>query len=300
MVEEQEITIQEERQQAHADFAAGYNKARGIESPTKAEATTGGDESTDGTTVGDDNTAQAENLVADKVADAVEEVAIFAGLTEAQVKAKFDRLETLEGTSQKLAGQVGAMKDMIHQLKNAQKQQPQAIAKLERLSAAYPELAEILHEDLKGFVPQFDPDADRIDPEKLVEERVSKAVSDFGMSYFESQHPDWKERVASEDYDAWRATLSPEEFQKTQTSNDLFYASKKMSEFKSWCEDYRKQQEKQQGEAQAAERLKQEQKRRLAAAAQPSGLAPVTQSALSEEEAFMQARRSKPSLRSAN
>lgn len=281
MAEEQEKEVQEGQKQSNADFAAGYNKVRGIESPAKAEAATGGEESTDGTIAGEDN-IQTENLATEKVETPVEETAIFAGLTEAQIKAKFDRLETLEGTSQKLAGQVGAMKDMIHQLKNAQKQQPQAVAKLERLSAAYPELAEILHEDLKGIVPTA------VDPEKLVEERVSKAVSDFGMSYFESQHPDWRESVASEEYDAWRATLSPEEFQKTQTSNDLFYASRKLSEFKSWREDHRKQKEQQQGDAnEVAERLKQEQKQRLKAAAvtQKSGVAP-TSGTLSSSESF--------------
>jgi len=267
-----------------------------------------GEEPADGTTKSEDETVlQPEEPVVttETVVEVEEEKPVLAGLTESQIRAKLDRLETLEGTSQKLSGQIGAMKEMIHQLKSAQKQQlqqqpPQVVAKLERLRAqGYDEFANSLEEDLKGFVSQ----TNQVDPKKIeeqVEERVSKAVSDFATKFFESQHPDWRESVASKEYDAWRETLTPEEFQETETSHDLFYAAKKLSEFKSWREGHRKQQEKQQGEAQVAERLKQEQKRRLAAAAQPSGLAPVTQSALSEEEAFMQARRSKPSLRSAN
>lgn len=230
-----------------------------------------------------------------EVPEVVEEQPVLVGMTESQLKAKFEEIDKLrqelERNAGKVNGKFGELTKTLNRLQELKRQQeaeqPQVVAKLERLRAqGYDELASSLEEDLKGFAPQ----ASRVDPEKIaeqVEARVSKAVSDFGMNFFESQHPDWKESIASEDYDAWRATLSPEEFQKTETSNDLFYASGKLHEFKSWREDYRKQKEKQQADAQAADRITREKKQRLEAAVIPQGRGVNTRrKAVSEEEAF--------------
>jgi len=80
---------------------------------------------------------------------------LFAGLTEEQIGAALARSGSMQTTVDKMAGRIGQLMQQIEALRasppTTQQAQKALDLKLEKLSGAFPELANLLREDLKDF-----------------------------------------------------------------------------------------------------------------------------------------------------
>ena len=263
MSEQQQELSLEEKQEAQSAFAAGYPKVRGEEPPTDEPARV---EQAAEATAEEQKNAEAKQ-------EPEPETPIYEGLTPSQLKAKLEEIDQLKQENRKAFGKVGELNSRLQQFNERLEkfqQQPEAQrtpAKLKRLSEEFPDLAEALSEDLAGVTQGRN--AEEVD--RLVDARVATVKDDMEMKLFTFRHPDWNEIRASDELEAWEATLPPEEAQAMRNSRDATALSKWLDTFKTWREDHRKQQ----AEAQAAEQRKAEKRQRIeAAATTTNGAAP--------------------------
>lgn len=167
----------------------------------------------------------------------VPEPKLFAGYTEEQIKEMAATVESLKQREQKLFGSMGAMKQSIDALRNQPK--PAATVawsadKLKRLSAEYPELANLLSQDLGDMATSGNPQQ----IEQLVEQRIQTSLDKASQAYeaklLTLQHRDWKQIVAAEDFVGWKETLPAEEKAELDASWDAALIGEKISQFKEW------------------------------------------------------------------
>jgi hypothetical protein len=172
---------------------------------------------------------------------------LIAGLTEEQVKTALARNATLQSTVDKLGGRLGSLMQQVEQLKSAPKSQADRMvfdAKLEKLGAAFPELAELLREDLKSVAaapvetaapaaPAFtQEDVDRILSEKL---QVFQQQQEVAMETraLGAVHPDWQDVIRTSNFALWRDNVIQDGAELMQSENAA-YISRKLTEFKDW------------------------------------------------------------------
>lgn len=204
----------------------------------------------------------------------VPEPKLFAGYTEAQIKDMAATVEALKQREQKLFGSMGAMKQSIDALRN--QPQPATVQwsadKLKRLSAEYPELANLLSQDLGEMATSGNPQQ----IEQLVEQRIQTSLDKANQAYeaklLTLQHRDWKQVVAAEDFVGWKETLPAEEREQLDVSWDATFIGEKISQFKEWKSK--------------TVQTKQTNQRRLEAAITPKGTT-GTKPAPTEMDAFM-------------
>lgn len=190
----------------------------------------------------------------------VPEVAkLFGKYTEAEVLAlleKVGEVDKLKEREAKVFGTLGSYKQQLDQLRS----QPAAKkfdAKLDRMSAEYPEMAEALREDLVGLQgSSFDPEA----VERIVTERLEAASKVNETKLLSVMHPDWKTIPSSNEFTQWRGTLSPQELQIVDESWDALSVGNSLSTFKAW-----------KSQATQAAQAKQSRQNRLEAAVTPKG-----------------------------
>jgi len=198
------------------------------------------------------------------------------GYTEDQFKALFEKaqeVDRLKEREAKIFGTLGSLKQAIE----ARREQPTATAKftkesLKRLYAEYPEMAEMLSQDLSEIsIPQsaFDPTA--------VESIVSKQVDQVGKTYetklLTVMHPDWRNVVQTPEFDGWKETLAPKDREVLENGWDAISIGERITAFKEW-------------KSKAAQKTVSNQ-RRLEAAVTPrttARSAPV----MTEDDAFLQ------------
>lgn len=167
----------------------------------------------------------------------VPEPKLFAGYTEEQIKEMAATVEALKQREQKLFGSMGAMKQSIDALRNQPQQTPVvrfSPDKFKRLSAEYPELANLLSQDLGEMSTSGDPQQ----IEQLVEQRIQTSLDKANQAYeaklLTLQHRDWKQVVAAEDFVGWKESLPAEEKEQLDTSWDATFIGEKISQFKEW------------------------------------------------------------------
>lgn len=136
---------------------------------------------------------------------------LFAGYTEDEIRsvfAKVQEVDKLKEREAKVFGTLGSLKQTI----DALRQQPQATAfskdRLKRLSAEFPEMAEMLAEDLSGvsLAGNFDSGA----MERVIDERLDRTSKQYETKLLSVMHPDWKQVVSTNEFTEWKSSLPDE------------------------------------------------------------------------------------------
>jgi hypothetical protein len=171
-----------------------------------------------------------------------------AGLTEEQITTALARVSQQQATIDKLGGRIGHLIQQVEQLKST----PRTVAeqrsfdlKLTRLTENFPELAEILREDLKDMGPGEAPaaaaagptftaeDVDKIVTEKLnaFQHQQERAME---VKVLGSAHPDWEQVIKTPQFAIWRDNVIADGKELMESENAAFI-SRKLTEFKDWA-----------------------------------------------------------------
>lgn len=172
--------------------------------------------------------------------------AVLAGLTEEQITQALARVSQQQMTIDKLGGRIGQLMQQVEKLKD----QPRTAAeqrsfdlKLEKLGQTFPELAEILREDLKSIsvAPVAEQpaqqtftaeDVDRIVSEKLGTFKVQQERA-LEVKVLGSVHPDWEQVIRTPQFALWRDNVIADGKELMESENAA-YISRKLTEFKDW------------------------------------------------------------------
>lgn len=276
----EEVSTEELQQQEADAFEAGFAEASGAEVVPPAEP------------------KPAEAPVVEQTSEPEqEEVIPEFGLTPSAIRArlaKVDEVDQLRQEMQQLTmhrdrqyGVIGEMKQRMQQLQEMKPAQPSVhltAGNLKRLQGEYPELAELLAQDLSeavslgGAAPSVGMDSQQI--EQMLAQRtaeVERRAQDGTMKQVQElllarDHPDWKAVAASSDFSLWKANLDPRERTMLDSSWDSGVISSAISAFKGWRDKQ-------------TERVSSK-KQRLERAIQPNGVYANSDTA-GEADAFM-------------
>lgn len=244
--QQDEVLTEEQLQQDAHDEEAGFAESFGQKSPAAAE----GDDDQGGEQLNADE-SEAGDLVEGEVVEQGDQLE--AGQeqeteTEDQARerlaALLDSLPKLnergdlnEQQIRQLNGKIGEINRTIKSLQ--QQGQPVKIEKesFKRLSAEFPEIAEILAEDLSGLSLGG---SQQVDVEGIVQQRLTEATDSISLTTDQKiearvlsiAHRDWKTVVQSDEFKKWATTLPQEEQQTLAQSWDADYLSDKLTEFK--------------------------------------------------------------------
>ncbi len=231
-----------------AAFAASFSETRG-EEPTKTDAEPAPAEEPVAEGVGGVEAPATPETPADPV---VETPKLFAGLTEEQLQAALARSGSLQGTVDKMAGRIGQLMQQIDSLRTnpptTQQAQKALDLKLEKLSGAFPELANLLREDLAGLqggggeLPVTAPAGitqEQFDTALASRLQATQATltEQMEVKVLTIVHPDWNKVIRTNEFALWRDNvLGPEEGKKLMFSEDSSFISQRLTEFKKWRE----------------------------------------------------------------
>lgn len=208
-----------------------------------------------------------------------QEPQLIAGFTEEQIRdaiAKAAEIDKLREQLPRVFGTLGSMKQSLDQLRN----QPRASAQVQiskdkfaRLSKEFPEMAELIAQDLSealGSVsgPSVDPQEIRSELEKVKTELKQESEAKL----LTVMHKDWRDVVKSQDFAQWTQTLPEEDRNELGNSWDATFIGDKLTEFKAWKD-----------KTVASQQVKQ---KRLEAAITPKGGAAMS-STQTEMDAFL-------------
>lgn len=224
--------------------------------------------------------------------------AVIAGLTEEQVAAALARVSQQQSTIDKLGGRLGALMQQVEKLK----EQPRTAAeqrsfdlKLERLQESFPELAEMLREDLKGFTGTPGPAGEQQQVQTFTAEDVDKIVTSklqtfqrqqeigFEVRALGAAHPDWQDVIKTPQFALWRDNVIADGNELMSSENAQFI-SRKLTEFKDWVKSTTSPTH-QQAPAPAPRQTN----TRLANAVLPKGVTTPVVGPVTEEDAFASA-----------
>lgn len=256
MSNENELTVADTPEAAAAEdaaFAAAFNETRG-------ESAAAG-ETLPAEPVADEPAAEAvgegeaEVPAEETPATEAEPAKLFAGLTEEQLQAALARSGSLQTTVDKMAGRIGQLMQQIEGLRatppTTQAAQQALDLKLEKLSAAFPELASMLREDLAGLQggvagqPALAPAA----PAGITQEQLDAALAErlnqaqasmqekMEVKVLSVLHPDWLTVIKSPQFALWRDNvLGPVTGKQLMESEDSAFISQHLTQFKNWRE----------------------------------------------------------------
>ena len=261
-----------------AGFAASFEAARDDESPANEKQEAVEQEADDAGTEPQGEAAATEAQQNDMPV---------AGVTEAQLTAMLAKLPKIDEIGEmttsevrKLHGKIGELNRTLQELQKTgagnKATVKLAATHFKRLSEEFPEIAEILAEDLNeaGFAGGSDDQA-RLEP--LVNERVlqvqEQMQKDMQMNLLKIQHRDYLDVVKGDDFKVWMQTIPVEDQKQINDTWDAMYLGEKISEFKAWRD------KRNEGSLSRRERLQR--------AITPKGLQQkAQQAALSEEDGF--------------
>lgn len=228
---------------------------------------------------------------------------VLAGLTEDQVAQALARVSQQQTTIDKLGGRLGQLMQTVEGLKT----QPRTVAdqrsfdlKLEKLGEAFPELAEMLREDLKGFVGGPAQASDQPAVQTFTADDVNKIVTEKLTTFQQQQerglevrmlstaHPEWQKTIQTPQFALWRDNVI-EDGKDLMESESAAFISLRLTQFKDWV--------KATSVAPAPQPTRQSNaQQRLANAVLPRGQDQgTTPGAVTEEDAFMAAFKSERS-----
>ena len=181
----------------------------------------------------------------------VETPKLFAGLTEEQLQVALARSGTLQGTVDKMAGRIGQLMQQIEALRKTppttQQAQQALDLKLEKLSAAFPELASMLREDLQGLQTPAAAPLVPAPPAGITQEQLDAILAErlnatnetmreqIEVKVLSIQHPDWLTIIKTPQFQLWRDNvLGAEKGQALMQSEDSVFISQNLNDFKAW------------------------------------------------------------------
>ena len=176
---------------------------------------------------------------------------LIAGLTEEQVAAALARSGTLQTTVDKMAGRIGQLMQQLEQLKTnpptTQQAQKALDIKLEKLSAAFPELAAILKEDLAGLSGGVSAPVAEAPPPGLTQAQLDEILnarlatnSNQTKEMIETRvlsviHPDWMQVIREPSFALFRDNVLPAGVgAQLMESEDAGFIAGKLTEYKAW------------------------------------------------------------------
>lgn len=229
--------------EADAAFEQGFDSARGIEAEPEPE------------------TPRIAGYTEDELRELLEDAKEVRKLREREAK---------------VFGTLGSLKQAVDQLRQQAPAAPAAVAitgQLKRLSAEYPEMAEMLTEDLKEALGSGAAQVDTTSVERVVIDRMEQDRREQKQEMLSLVHPDWREIAASNDFEQWKVGLPPDELHIVETSWDTASVSRVLTKFKQWRE--------------SATQSKQTRQARLEAAVAPKSNRAMPTGGATDEDAFV-------------
>jgi hypothetical protein len=161
------------------------------------------------------------------------------GFTEDQFKELFAKAQEVDRLKEREAKVFGTLGSLKQTLDNLRQQQPQATAKvtkesLKRLSAEFPEMAEMLADDLSGLSVQSGSGVDSDVVERVVNERMDRASKEYETKLLTVMHRDWKQVVQTPEFTQWKETLPAEQRDVLENGWDAVSIGEGISAFKEW------------------------------------------------------------------
>jgi len=229
-----------------AAFAKGFEEARGIEPEPVGLG--------EGETV---NEEVAEPVVPPAGETPPEPVVppvtgrLIAGLTEEQLGAALARNATLQGSVDKMAGRIGQLMQQIEALRatppTTAAAQVALDLKLEKLSGSFPELANLLREDLQGLQGAQAASPAPAAPAGITQEQIDAMFAErlgnttnvlnetMERKVLTIMHPDWLDVIKTPQFALYRDNVLPAGEGKTlMESEDSVFISKGLTAFKEW------------------------------------------------------------------
>ena len=196
-----------------------------------------------------------------------------------------------------MAGRLGSLMQQIESLKanppTTQVAQQALDLKLEKLSAQFPELANLLREDLSTLQQAQAASPAPAAPSGLTQEQFDAALNarlagateqlseQMEAKILTIQHPDWLEIIKTPQFALFRDNvLPPGVGQQLMSSSDSTFISAKLTEFKEW-------RAKSQAPAPAKPAIPPARQSRLAQAVIPNGDRSAPKAPQTEEDAFI-------------
>lgn len=272
-----EQTAEQLQQNEQAAFEAGYSQASGEEQPPVAEAPVESEPVQEEAEVAEGTTAEEDEIAGLPVSKVREYLADVAEMKR--------QLAESEQHRDRLYGSLGSLKQQLQELASKPVQANAGGVKLtantfKRLSGEYPELANLLVEDLSDtvFEPGVQPPAfDVAQLEPMLTQRDAALADSISRKYearlLALAHPDWKATATSTEFKLWKDMQDPEVRQTLETSWDSQVLGEGLQAFKDW---------RAQQQAKTVSK-----KQRLERAIQPSGV-PATSDTATEYDAFLQ------------
>lgn len=176
---------------------------------------------------------------------------LIGGLTEEQLTAALARNASLQGTVDKMAGRMGQLMQQIEALRatppTTQAAQVALDLKLEKLSGSFPELANLLREDLQGLQSAQAATPALAAPAGITQEQIdamfaermgtttAKLTEQMEVKILSIQHPDWLQVIQTPQFAVYRDNVLPAGVGKQlMESEDSAFISAKLTEFKAW------------------------------------------------------------------
>lgn len=168
-----------------------------------------------------------------------EPVKLIAGYTEDQLRdllSKASEVDRLKASEAKLFGTLGSMKQAIDAMRT---QQPTATAqfskeRFKRLHAEFPEMAEMLAEDLSGISLPQQAGLDISAVEGVINERIEAVKRDQATKLLGVVHRDWRQVVQEPEFETWKGSLAPEAQDVLDNGWDAELIAEGLTAFKEW------------------------------------------------------------------
>jgi hypothetical protein len=217
--------------QDDSGLSAGFAKVRGGEPHTDVNDA----EITPAEAVGPEVTAAPE---VEATPDPEPPEEMIAGMKASELKAllaksaEVDQLKALiEQNNQKMYGKLGEYQKKINELKQVSTAK---IGKdsLKRLSAEFPDLAELLADDLAEAIQASPSGLDQDHVDNLVNQRMVTAQQEMEKKLIAIAHRDWKQVLTSDDWKAWVSTQAAERKAEIETTWDSAILADAISDYK--------------------------------------------------------------------
>jgi len=159
---------------------------------------------------------------------------------EIDVRALADRISHLPDEIRRVHGKYGELHREIQSLQqNSRRINPDDIVadRFKRISVDYPDLAELLAEDLKGLFAGVSSDSPEepkqpVDVEQIVLSRTEPLTKQIQVLQLSLEHADWKHVARSPEFQQWKSALPMDEQDRLDNSWDAAYLSEKLSAYK--------------------------------------------------------------------
>jgi len=212
---------------------------------------------------------------------------------------KADESAELKAELRKVYGRIGQLTDELKQMKTSREAEGKPAAatpvELARLKAEYPDLAEVLTEDLAKALGGLT--AKSNDPKELdelvsqrVQDGVAREAARMRSAAVTDAHPNWQadlfttdpatgQKKPTADYLAWQQAIGADEARAFESSDNPYHVIRKLTGFYDW-------KKKAAEAAAAATKAQAEKQQRLEQAVTPQGVPRASPPTLSDDEAM--------------